>query len=92
MGGTQLENSGEDESELELVHPMSYAEDNTNRAEDREKAKGIITKIRQYKFVLYFHFIADLLGEITKISLLFQREDINVSSAVTKLEAAHLSL
>ena len=40
----------------------------------------------------YFHFIADLLGEVTKISLLFQREDINVPSAVTKLEAAHLSL
>lgn len=77
---------------LIIVHLMSYAEDNTNRAEDREKAKGIITKIRQYKFVYYCHFIADLLGEVTKISLLFQREKINVSSAVTKLEAAHLSL
>ena len=78
---------------LIIVHLMIYAEDNTNRAEDRdEKAKGIITKIRQYKFVYYCHFIADLLGEVTKISLLFQREKINVSSAVTKLEAAHLSL
>ena len=96
MGGPKLKAVGKmiRNWKLIIVHLMSYryAEDNTNRAEDREKAKGIINKMRQYKFVFYFHFIADLLGEVTKISLLFQREDINVSSAVTKLEAAHLSL
>lgn len=77
---------------LVAMHLMSYAEDATNRAEDRAKARGIITKIRQYKSIYYLHFIADLLGEVAKISLLFQRDDINVSSAVTKLEAAHLTL
>ena len=77
---------------LIFMHMMNYAEDATNRAADRAKAKGIITKFRQHKFVWYLHFVADVLDEVAKISLLFQRNDINVSSAATNLEAAHLTL
>ncbi|XP_021357227.1 zinc finger protein 862-like [Mizuhopecten yessoensis] len=75
-----------------VMHIMNYAEDNTNRGEDRAKAKGIIAKLLQYKFVWYMYFIKDVLLEITRISLLFQREDITVTSAVTKVQSAQLSL
>lgn len=34
-----------------VSHMSNYAEDNTNRGEDRAKAKGIIAKLCQYKFV-----------------------------------------
>ena len=75
-----------------IIHMMNYSEDNTNRAEDREKATGIIRKVMQYKFVWFLHFLKDILNEVSKISLLFQREDISISSAVTKLQSATLSL
>ena len=38
--------------------------------------------------VLYMGFVKDVLNEVAKISLLFQREDITVYSAVTKLQSA----
>ena len=75
-----------------VIHLMSYSEDNSNRAEDRVKAKGIIRKVMQYKFVWFLHFLKDILNEVAKISLLYQREDINVSSAVTKLQSSNVSL
>ena len=30
-----------------VMHLMSYAEDNSNRAEDKTKAKGILRKLRE---------------------------------------------
>ena len=55
----------------------NYAEDKSNKAENR-------TKVRV--------FVKDVLNEVAKISLLFQREDITVYSAVTKLQSAQTSL
>ncbi|KAL5019633.1 hypothetical protein ScPMuIL_002525 [Solemya velum] len=75
-----------------IIHLGNYAEDNTNKGEDRAKAKGIIRKLRQYKLLWYLHFMKDLLNEVAKISLLFQREDINISSAVTKLQSSMVIL
>ncbi|XP_052806605.1 zinc finger protein 862-like [Mya arenaria] len=65
----------------------NYAEDNTNRSQDRAKVKGYLNKLRQHKMVLYIAFVKDVLNEVSKVSLLFQREDITVSSAVTKLQS-----
>nr|XP_022291237.1 zinc finger protein 862-like isoform X4 [Crassostrea virginica] len=75
-----------------VSHMSNYAEDNTNRGEDRAKAKGIIQKLCQYKFVFYLYFLKDILSEVSRISLTFQRDDINVSSAVTVLQAANATL
>ncbi|KAL5019991.1 hypothetical protein ScPMuIL_002883 [Solemya velum] len=75
-----------------IIHLGNYAEDNTNKGEDQAKAKGIIRKLRQYKLLWYLHFMKDLLNEVAKISLLFQREDINISSAVTKLQSSMVIL
>jgi len=75
-----------------VMHLMSYAEDNTNRGEDRAKARGIVKQLLQYKFVYYMHFVKDVLSEITKVSLLFQRNDISVPSAVTILQVNQIAL
>ncbi|WAR30072.1 LOW QUALITY PROTEIN: ZN862-like protein [Mya arenaria] len=66
----------------------NYAEDNTNRTQDKAKVKGYLNKLRQHKMVLYIAFVKDVLNEVSKVSLLFQREYITVSSAVTKLQRA----
>ena len=70
----------------------NYAEDKSNKAEDRAKVRGYLTQLKQHKMVLYMGFVKDVLNEVAKISLLFQREDITVYSAVTKLQSAQTSL
>mgnify|MGYP007091356526 FL=1 len=37
-----------------------YAEDNTNRAQDKTKVKGYLNKLRQYKMVLYIALVNDV--------------------------------
>jgi len=66
----------------------NYAEDNTNRAQDKTKVKGYLNKLRKHKMVLYIALVKDILDVVNKVSLLFQRENITVSSAVTKLQSA----
>lgn len=75
-----------------VLHMQNYAEDVTNREGDRAKAKGILKKLLQYKLVWFLHFLKDLLNELATVSLTFQRENINVSSALTKLQASELGL
>ena len=70
----------------------NYAEDKSNKAEDRAKVRGYLTQLKKHKMVLYMGFVKDVLNEVAKISLLFQREDITVYSAVTKLQSAQTSL
>ena len=70
----------------------NYAEDKSNKPEDRVKVRGYLTQLKQHKMVLYMGFVKDVLNEVAKISLLFQREDITVYSAVTKLQSAQTSL
>ena len=72
-----------------VLHMMNYSEDVSNGGEYRAKAKGILNKMMQFKFVWYLHFMKDLLNEISKISLQFQREDVTLSSATTKLQSAN---
>lgn len=71
---------------------MSYAEDSSIKAEDRAKAKGVLNKLMQYKLVWYLYFLRDLLNEMAKLSLLFQRDNISISSAVTKLQSSQMTL
>ena len=75
-----------------VVHLQNYSEDTSNRDSDRAKAKGIVNRLLQYKFVWFVSVLKDILNELSKISLVFQREDINTSSAVTKLQAAEIEL
>ncbi|XP_052223803.1 zinc finger protein 862-like [Dreissena polymorpha] len=75
-----------------VMHMMNYAEDHSNGSEYRAKAKGILKKMMQFKFLWYIHFMKDLLGTISAVSLQFQREDLVLSSALTKVQSANESL
>lgn len=75
-----------------VMHLMNYAEDNSNKGEDRAKAKGNIKRLTEYKFVWYMYFLKDVLSEVSRVSLLFQRNDINVASAMGILQTTKLTL
>ena len=75
-----------------VMHLMSYAEDNSNRAEDKAKAKGILRKLREYKLVWYLHLMKDVLIELARLSLSFQSEDLNMSTILTKLKSTVIAL
>ncbi|KAK6191936.1 hypothetical protein SNE40_003508 [Patella caerulea] len=78
--------------EVILTHMSNYASGNTNKGEDRAKTQGYIKKLTQFKFIWYLYFIKDVLSEVSRVSLLFQRDDIDVSSAVTKIKSTQISL
>ena len=47
-----------------VMHLMNYAKDNSNKGEDREKAKGIIQQLTQYKFARYMYFLTNVLSGV----------------------------
>lgn len=71
---------------------MNNAEDKSNGGEYSTKAKGILTKILEFKFVWCLHFTKDVLNEVAKASLLFQCEYICTASAVTKLQSVETNI
>ena len=75
-----------------VLHLENYAIDISNAAENRVKAKGIHTKLVQYKLVLYMYFLLDLLHQMAQLSLLFQRDDLTVPNVLSKVENAQLML
>ena len=70
-----------------ITQMENYAGD-TNKAAGRARVRGYLRTLKQHKFVWYLGFVKDVLNEVAKVGFLFQREDINVSSAVTKLQSA----
>jgi hypothetical protein len=75
-----------------VAHMMNYSEYNSNAGQYRAKATGILRKMMSFKFVWFLHFMKDLLNEVAKVSLQFQRKDVHLSCAVTKLQTANESL
>ena len=70
-----------------IIYLQHYSEDKANKADDRAKVRGYIRKLRQHKFVCYMYLCIDVFTEISSLSLLFQKVDVTVSSAVLKLQA-----
>lgn len=75
-----------------ILYLEQYASDNANRAEDRAKATGIRRKLLEHKFVHYMPLLLDIFNEVSKVSLLFQRDDVTVPTAMAKLESVMLML
>ena len=75
-----------------VLHLENYATDTSNAAEDTAKAKGIHTKLVQYKLVLYMYFLLELFDQMSQLSLLFQRDNITVPSVVLKVKNVQLML
>ena len=54
-------------------------------AENDPVAKGLYDSIRTYKFIVFTHFLCDILGDLTYLSCFFQQNNLNftqVQSAV----------
>ena len=56
------------------------------------KLRAYLEKLCHLSLSVFLHVMKDLLNEITKVSLQFQREDVHLSSVVTKLQTANESL
>lgn len=57
-----------------------------------QKEKGIIKRLTEYKFVWYMYFLNDVLSGVSRVRLLFQRNDINVASTMGILQTTKLTL
>lgn len=57
-----------------------------------QKEKGIIKRLTEYKFVWYMYFLKDVLSGVSRVRLLFQRNDINVASTMGILQTTKLTL
>lgn len=77
---------------LIVIYLQSYIEDKSNKAEDRAKGKGILKKVMAYKLIWFLHFMRDVLNEIAKLSLLFQREDVTLPSIMIKVQSVQVAL
>ena len=51
-------------------------------AADGTKATGIRRILLEHRFVYYIHLLSDMFNEVSKVSLIFQKEDITVPSAM----------
>ena len=74
------------------AHLSTFAETAGNPPADKAKARGILNKISQYKFVATLYWVPDVLDEIAKVSLLMQRNDVTVPSLLRKLNTVQQQL
>ena len=75
-----------------VVHLQHYGKDPANPGDLKAKAKGILKKMTRYKCLWYLHFMKDVLTEVSRVSLMFQRDDLHISSVVSKLQSVHDTL
>ncbi|PIK54250.1 putative zinc finger protein [Apostichopus japonicus] len=59
---------------------------------DAVKATGWIRKITTYKFLLHVGLYLDILGELSYLSLCFQRDDVSIQDVVESLTASKSAL
>ena len=56
------------------------------------RAQNVIAKLESYKHVAFMFFMLDILDELQKLSLIFQKDEVVVSDVQNALERTRLSL
>ncbi|KAF3856937.1 hypothetical protein F7725_017660, partial [Dissostichus mawsoni] len=56
------------------------------------QAKGILGQIQQYCFIAWTHALADVLPVMTKLNLVFQKEDVNLATIPPMVHASVAAL
>ena len=56
------------------------------------RAQNVIAKLESYKHVAFMFFMLDILDELQKLSLIFQKDEVAVSDVQNALERTRLSL
>ena len=86
---------------LSLHRAVSAIKDNwpalvlelTEEAEEgNAQARGIVNQIQTYNFTAMTHMLCDVLPVMTKLNLVFQKEDVNLSSIRPMVQASVTAL
>ena len=70
-----------------VMHLEAVAADKTS---DQEKAKGLIQKITTFKFVIHLLFFRDLLTPISRLSLAWQKDAVEIPQMLAAEKTMHV--
>ena len=75
-----------------VSHFEHRAETRDSSAEMQGRGSNLSEKLKAYKFQLHLHLMWDILEEISKISLIFQKDTISISQVKAEIERASQAL
>lgn len=75
-----------------VAHFAHTAQANDSSAEMQGRAKNVHKKLTSYRFLQYLHLLWDIAFEISKVSLVFQRNEVAVSDVKHELDRVDLAL
>ena len=75
-----------------VSHFEHTAEARDSSAEIQGRGGNLSKKLKAYKFQLHLHSMWDILEEISKISLIFQKDTISISQVKAEIERASQAL
>lgn len=68
-----------------MTHMESLAASSTN-ADIQGRGRKVSRDMRDLRFVVFSHFLADLLGELAKLSLQLQKSDLTLPAAINTVD------
>ena len=77
---------------MTVVHFADTAQANDSSAEIQGRAKNVHKKLTSYRFSQYLHLLWDSAFEISKVSLVFQRNEVAVSVVKHELDSVDFAL
>ena len=75
-----------------VSHFEHTAEARDASAEMQGRARNLTKKLKAYKFQLHLHLMWDIVEEMSKVSLVFQKDSISISQVNAELERASQAL
>jgi len=75
-----------------VAHFAHTSQANDTSAEMPGRAKNIHNKLNSYRFLQYLHLLWDIAFKISKVSLVFQRNEVAVSDVKHELDQVDLAL
>ena len=78
-----------------VIHAHIYqtaAAGNSSATTMQGRARNVVAKLESYKHLAFVFFMLDILDELQKVSLLFQKDEVAVSDVKNSLECTTLAL
>ncbi|XP_068756409.1 zinc finger protein 862-like [Montipora capricornis] len=75
-----------------VSHFEHTAEARDSSAEMQGRGRNLAEKLKAYKFQLHLHLLWDMVEEISKMSLIFQKDAISISQVKAEIEQASQAL
>ena len=77
---------------LIVMHFQHASEARDSSAEMRGRAKNYAKKLTSYLFVKFLHFLLDIIQQVSKVSLVFQRDDSTIALVQDKINTLTATL